>query len=340
MKNFAFISFILSLLFSCQSDKKNDITLSVYIANNTTLDTIIITDYDNPDSSYVMARNEQGQFKNSFHFSDGFYLIKFESEYTTVFLQKGYDLLISIHDFESFDESIKAKGQGERVNNFLFEQYLEKNDKIQLESLADLEPSEFEQIKNQLVDGQNKKLQALKIDTETRNILAEKLENEMHQYELYYKQQYDFKVLTDTITVAPNFSGADVSGRLFSLSDFRGSMVYIDVWASWCTPCVKESPFFKQLQTEYAQDNIQFISISMDCPEQIDAWKIALLEHDLKGIQLIADSCFESSIAQDYYINSIPRFILVDKRGLLIDIDAPRPSSSEIRELINKHLGA
>ena len=105
-----------------------------------------------------------------------------------------------------------------------------------------MEPSEFEQIKNQLVDGQYKKLQALKIDTETRNILAEKLENEMHQYELYYKQQYDFKVLTDTITVAPNFSGADVSGLFRCLT----------LGAAWCilmfgpagVPPVSKNPHF------------------------------------------------------------------------------------------------
>ena len=138
--------------------------------------------------------------------------------------------------------------------------------------------------------------------------------------------------------MAPNISVTDISGRVFSLSDFKGSIVYIDVWASWCAPCIMEAPYFKQLQSEFFEEKIQFVSISMDCPDQIDKWKEALKEYDLKGFQLIADSCFESSIAQDYYINSIPRFILVDKKGHLIDIDAPRPSSEKIRKLISQHL--
>ena len=297
MRNFALISLILTLLVACQCEKKNTITLSVYVGNNSSLDTIIIYDYDNQDSSCVLARNNQGQFKESFNFSEGFYYLDFETEYTTVYLKKGYDLNISINDFDQFNESIQAKGKGEKVNNFLFEQILDRNSLISFESLGDLEPDEFEQIKTQFLDEQHKKLHALKIKSETRYILAEKLENVIKQYETYHKQQYDFKILTDTITVAPNFSCTDISGRVFSLSDFKGSIVYIYVWASWCAPCIMEAPYFKQLKSEFSEEEIQFVSISMDCPDQIDKWKEALKEHDLKGFQLIADSCFESSIA-------------------------------------------
>ena len=338
MRNFALTSLVLTLLSACQCEKKNTITLSVYVGNNSSLDTVIIYDYDNQDSSYVLARNNQGQFKESFNFRDGFYYLDFETEYATVFLKKGYDLNININDFDSFNESIEAKGKGEKVNNFLFEQILDRNRQISFESLGDLEPSEFEQIKTQFLDEQHKKLHALKIKSETRDILAQKLENDIKKYENFHRQKYDFKILTDTITVAPSFSGADKSGRNFSLSDFRGSIVYIDVWASWCAPCIREAPHFKQLISDYADQDIQFVGISLDCPEHVNSWKEALLEHQLDGIQLIADSCFESSIAQDYFINSIPRFILVDENGGVIDIDAPRPSSTEIRTLIDRHL--
>ena len=335
-KHSLFTFFLLTLFICCKPNKDEVTTLSVYTGNNSQIDTVFMYHYFDEDSTYIMARNAQGQFKNSFELDAGFYILDFGSEYATIFLDKGYDLSIEISDFDQFDECITAKGKGQNANNFLFEQFLEKE--RQFDALDKLTSDEFDALMSRFVDDQKNKLSESKMCQETTALLSNKLDNDMSEYELYFKQLMDFKKLTDTIEVAPNFSGKDIHGNVFSLSDFHGKLVYIDVWASWCAPCIHEAPYFKQLQTEYIDNNIQFLSISMDCPDQADDWKRALENNKMVGTQLIADSCFESSIAQDYYINSLPRFILVDEKGYLIDINAPRPSSATIRQLIDSHL--
>lgn len=337
MKTTSFFVAFFSLFFiACLTHYDGKVILKVTISNGPFIDTIFLTDY-NQSVSVALASDDEGIFKDTLNLKEGLYYLDFGLEYTTVYLKNGYDLAIHIGDFDVFDESIRASGKGKKVNNFLFEQLLEKE--ATFDDVSALEPDEFERSKQHFLESQQKKLNKLSlISFKISDVLKEKLTDEIEEFDLYYQQLYSFKQSTDTIKTAPNFSGKDVTGKVFSLSDFRGQLVYIDVWTSWCTPCIKEVPHFQQLISDYMHDDIQFVGISLDCPEHIDNWKEALLEHQLNGIQLIADSCFESSIAQDYFINSIPRFILVDENGGVIDIDAPRPSSSEIRTLIDRHL--
>lgn len=123
--------------------------------------------------------------------------------------------------------------------------------------------------------------------------------------------------------VAPDFTYPNIEGDTISLSDFRGKYVYIDVWATWCGPCKKEIPFLAKLEEEYADKNIVFISVSID--DTAEPWKKMVTEKQLKGIQLFAEG-WKSKIAESYMIKSIPRFILIDTDGSIIDVRAPRPS--------------
>mgnify|MGYP001197215919 CR=1 FL=1 len=133
---------------------------------------------------------------------------------------------------------------------------------------------------------------------------------------------------------APGFTYTDSEGKEHSLADFKGKYVYIDVWATWCKPCQYEVSFLKQLEEEYKNRNIEFISISID--DNKEQWMKFLSEKGLKGIQLHAGS--ESQLMKDYMIEVIPRFIFVGPGGEMISEEAPRPSSAEIRELLNSFL--
>lgn len=137
---------------------------------------------------------------------------------------------------------------------------------------------------------------------------------------------------------SPKFSYPDINGKTVSLDDLKGNLVYIDVWATWCGPCIREIPALKQLESDYHGKKIAFVSMSIDPKEDFDKWQKMVKEKDLKGIQIFADNDWKSEFVQEYGIKGIPRFILVDQNGNILNADAPRPSDPEIRTLLDKHL--
>lgn len=137
---------------------------------------------------------------------------------------------------------------------------------------------------------------------------------------------------------SPKFSYPDINGKTVSLDDLKGNLVYIDVWATWCGPCIREIPALKQLESDYQGKNIRIVSMSIDPKEDFDKWQKMVKEKDLKGIQIFADNAWKSDFVQEYGIKGIPRFILVDQNGNILNADAPRPSDPQIRTLLDKNL--
>ncbi|MEO1411016.1 MAG: redoxin family protein [Bacteroidota bacterium] len=129
--------------------------------------------------------------------------------------------------------------------------------------------------------------------------------------------------------VAPIFVAKDVEGKTVSLKDLRGRNVYIDVWATWCGPCRQEMPYLEKLEAKYSEaGGLVFASVSID--ENTEAWEKMVTEKEMQGTQLLADEAWESELCQQYLIRGIPRFILIDREGKIINANAPRPSSEEI----------
>jgi thiol-disulfide isomerase/thioredoxin len=129
---------------------------------------------------------------------------------------------------------------------------------------------------------------------------------------------------------APTFNYADISEKKYGLESFKGKYVYIDIWATWCGPCRKELPFLEELQETYKKsDKIVFLSISID--QDHGAWRKMVTEKQMKGVQLLADQAWQSSIVRDYKISGIPRFLLIDPEGNIVSANAPRPSSERIK---------
>ena len=131
-----------------------------------------------------------------------------------------------------------------------------------------------------------------------------------------------------------DFTYENTVGEAVSLSSFKGSLVYVDVWATWCGPCKAEIPYLKTLEQDYHEQNIVFLSVSVDTDK--DQWLKMVEEEALSGVQLWADGW--SQITKDYAIFGIPRFMLFSEDGKVISNDAPRPSNEETRELFDKHL--
>lgn len=137
---------------------------------------------------------------------------------------------------------------------------------------------------------------------------------------------------------SPKFVYDDPEGHSVALDDLQGNLVYIDVWATWCVPCLNEIPSMKELQEDYKDQNVKFVAISVDVLRDYDKWKGMIQEKDLKGIHLFSDQNWKSDFVQAYGINAIPRFLLIDQNGNIISADAPRPSNPAIRELLDKNL--
>lgn len=125
-------------------------------------------------------------------------------------------------------------------------------------------------------------------------------------------------------------------GGTTSLSDLKGSYLFIDVWATWCGPCRKEIPYLKKLEEAYHGKNITFVSISIDKHEDREKWKQMIKDKDLGGVQLLADNDWESFFIKDYLIKGIPRFIIIDPEGFIIDYNAPVPSSGELEKIFDE----
>jgi thiol-disulfide isomerase/thioredoxin len=123
----------------------------------------------------------------------------------------------------------------------------------------------------------------------------------------------------------------DAAGNEVSLEQFQGKYIYIDLWASWCVPCIKEIPYLQELEKLYKDKNLVFVSISLDSDK--NAWRNKMNELSLHGHQW---ELGESNYDKLMNVTGIPHFILYGPDGKLIQYKAPRPSSNQIKTLFNK----
>lgn len=158
--------------------------------------------------------------------------------------------------------------------------------------------------------------------------------NEEHKKDI--KEKYDKLVKVSKGQPSPKFENYEnYDGTTTSLEDLKGKYVYVDVWATWCGPCKREIPHLKEITEKYKAKDITFVSMSIDNPKDHDKWQEMVAAENLKGVQIFAPNAWESDFVQDYSILGIPRFILIDKNGIIVNSNAPRPSSEELPELLN-----
>lgn len=135
---------------------------------------------------------------------------------------------------------------------------------------------------------------------------------------------------------APEITGLTLDNDTISLSDLKGKVVYVDVWATWCAPCVKEFPYYKELQERVGErDDIEFLFVSVD--QQAEKWVSFLSEREIpKGIHIREGVGFgHPSVQESYNMWGVPRYILIDRNGKIVNSNAPRPSLGRVYELIN-----
>lgn len=248
--------------------------------------------------------------------------------------------------FPKFDEKIDLDNE----SDFLFStEYQDIVITKFFENIKGDEGSFFVSAKNAIPEIKALKSQSIK------NRLIQNGINDINIENANYKNTYnDFISITNdpkikeilttnynnTIAVEPGkpspvFNYENQKGGTTSLESLKGKYVYIDVWATWCGPCRQEIPSLEKVEEQFQGKNIVFVSISIDNSQDKEKWSNLISKNKMSGIQLLADKEWDSKFIKEYNIRGIPRFILIDTNGNIVNAQAPNPSNPKLLELLN-----
>lgn len=133
------------------------------------------------------------------------------------------------------------------------------------------------------------------------------------------------------------FSYPDKDGNTVTMASLKGKVVLVDVWATWCGPCKAEIPHLKKLEEEMKGKDVQIISLSTDAVTDKGKWLKMIKDENLGGLQLFAGGP-SNEFSQYYKVNTIPRFLVFDKKGKIVSVDSPRPSNPALKTLLEQEL--
>ncbi len=119
--------------------------------------------------------------------------------------------------------------------------------------------------------------------------------------------------------MAPEISLPGVKGNIIKLSDFKGKVVLLDFWASWCGPCRASIPSVIKLYKKYKALGFEVFGVSIDTKNK--EWQKAIAQDKINYTQVIDIGGFYSPTAEKYGIDQIPTSFLLDKTGKLIAVD-------------------
>lgn len=129
--------------------------------------------------------------------------------------------------------------------------------------------------------------------------------------------------IASIVDYAPSFQLASIDGSQVGLEDLKGKYLYVDIWATWCRPCLQQLPAMKELEEKYRDQNIEFVSISIDSDRDKGKWQKMVRDKQMAGVQLFAGK--GTSFQRDYEISSIPKFLIIGKDGEILNENPPRP---------------
>ena len=258
-----------------------------------------------------------------------------------IYLKNGYDIEMNVksniidsnsNKISNFRESINFKGKGSDINNFLFEYNLR-----QYESGMNL----YDQMMSLDSIGINTALDSI---NKTYIKEVSELTNDNHFLEIetinrdkFKKSYISFWTTKQEISKhngkkSPYFNYENLKGGTTSIDELKGKYLYIDIWATWCGPCKDEFPSFKKLEKKYHKiDYLDFVSISIDNIKDREKWIEMVNNEGLSGTHLLADKDWKSQYVIDNMIDKsgIPRYIIVDPKGYIVNSNAPRPSQEK-----------
>lgn len=325
-----FVLLITILVFaSCDNTPNDYVTISGQINGLEVQDTLL--QIRSRSFSKSIKLDATGSFKDTFKIKDAdvYSLAASRKVRFSTYLRNGNTLNIT-GDAKDLKTSLKFEGEGAETNNYLQKRMYavqefnnERAEMVKLDSAGFYEKiNEFDSNMSGLLKN------AGKIDTALHKLETKGLSDFVSSIKSgYVKQQAYQKTLGEGKPSPKFFNYENFKGGKTSLDDLKGRYVYIDVWATWCKPCLNQIPALKELEKEYRGKNIEFVSISTDKPEKHDAWINMIKSKGMSGTQLYAGA--DQSFQQAYQITSIPRFLFIGPNGEIINANAPRPTQKD-----------
>ena len=135
---------------------------------------------------------------------------------------------------------------------------------------------------------------------------------------------------------APMFELSDRSGRVHSLGQYRGQVVFLNFWASFCEPCRREMPSMERLVRQYERQGMVMVAVSLDESwEEVDEFMEAFLPGQRSAMTVLLDQ--EETVAHRYGTELIPETYIIDRQGRIVarfvgDYDWTRPEVKQIIE--------
>lgn len=328
MKKLAYLLLLSSFVSFAQTEKKSTVKFSAKIENRNG-DTITI--YGANRFKQVIPINKKGVFEATFETTDGLHQFSDGNESSMMYLKNGDDLSLTLNTKE-FDESISYKGKGAEENNFMAQKAL-KDEQFELTAF-NKEKEEFSALFAEKKKADLANLENGKFNDDFKKEIKKMMMQEQMSIQMMYNSNAAMKKLNGN--ASPSFAYENHKGGVTKLEDLKGKYVYIDVWATWCAPCRAEIPFLKKIEEKYHGKNIEFVSISVDMDKDHEKWQKFVSDKNLGGIQLFADKNWTSDFIKAFGINSIPRFLLIDPDGNVVNANADRPSSSELDKVLSE----
>lgn len=323
------------LLLSCESKVTDNLSIiEVTVVNHQSLDSLVVYDKEMSweiKSTLRLQESEivtdtlnisENKFYQVYSFNDGK-----QDALGTIILSPDSKIEITVDETNIY-ESINFEGNYNLANNFLA---FTKNNKHQLSQAIKngIEEQNLDSIISEKIDLVNAKGKELNIVDSLKtyvrkdflkfsDILKQKNKKYLYKASLVGAIGHDFKF-------------KDRYNNKVSLKDFSGKYLYLDVWATWCKPCMVEYPYLKKLEEHFINtENVQIISISTD--RDFNKWENYITDNAMHGVQLYAGE--DSDFVKFYDIGALPRFIFLDSKGKIINPDEIRPSNPELLPML------
>ncbi|MEN9571613.1 MAG: hypothetical protein RL172_2844 [Bacteroidota bacterium] len=120
-------------------------------------------------------------------------------------------------------------------------------------------------------------------------------------------------------TMAPEITLPNSKDSLVNLSSFKGKVVLVDFWASWCGPCRLSNPYVVKLYKKFKANGFEVVGVSIDSKKK--DWVKAIKQDGITYTQLNDAAGWESATAASYGVEAIPATFLLDKKGKIVAID-------------------
>ncbi len=288
---------------------------------------------------------DNGKFKieteldslSSLQFFDG-------NEQTQIYLDKGEDLNLTLNTL-MFDESIHYTGSAAGRNNYMANLGLAEEIQFmgfdaETKDCAAADTADVFEFINEQMDRLTKYAdQGLKTYPEIEFYLNDKkkyFEWMKGRYTMMVRSDIQFKLMEKELKGKPmdEIAGIDLKEKDNKLSAYYGKPIVVDFWATWCGPCKYEIPFLQKIEKEY-EGKVEVVSVCIwDKKAQ---WLKGAPQYGFKN-NIFLNKEQSAPLVEKYGIQGIPRYMLLDKEGKIVELMSERPSGG-LRDQLDAILG-